>query len=112
MPSCLFIVALSGWPLGSLVCGVFLFFVTFPCGVLGQVGYLIVSIPDHCLFSYCCDKQSMSVVLCALCVVQRQQFTLNDNSSYTTTLPAKSKSDVIFCLQSYQGLRIDRSLVY
>ena len=29
-----------------------------------------------------------------------------------TVLPAKSESDVTFCLQSYQGLRIDRSLVY
>ena len=29
----------------------------------------------------------------------------------TTVVPAKSDSDVIFCLQSYQGLSIDRSLV-
>ena len=29
-----------------------------------------------------------------------------------TVLPAKSDSDVMFCLQSYQGLIIDRSLVY
>ena len=29
-----------------------------------------------------------------------------------TVLPAKSDSDVKFCLQSYQGLSIDRSLVY
>ena len=29
-----------------------------------------------------------------------------------TVLPAKSDSDVMFCLQSYQGLRIERSLVY
>ena len=29
-----------------------------------------------------------------------------------TVLPAKSDSDVMFCLQSYQGLRIDRSIVY
>ena len=29
-----------------------------------------------------------------------------------TVLPAKSDSDVLFCLQSYQGLRIDISLVY
>ena len=29
-----------------------------------------------------------------------------------TILPAKSDSDVTFCLQSYQGLRIDKSLVY
>ena len=26
-------------------------FVTFPCGVLGQVGYLIVSIPNICLLT-------------------------------------------------------------
>ena len=31
---------------------------------------------------------------------------------YSTVLPAKSDSDVKFCLQSYQGLKIDRSLVY
>ena len=29
-----------------------------------------------------------------------------------TVLSAKSDSDVMFCLQSYQGLRIDISLVY
>ena len=29
-----------------------------------------------------------------------------------TVLPAKSDSDVKFCLQSYQGLMIDRSLVF
>ena len=29
-----------------------------------------------------------------------------------TVLPAKSGIDIMFCLQSYQGLRIDRSLVY
>ena len=27
-------------------------FVTFPCGILGQVWYLIVLIPDHCHLSY------------------------------------------------------------
>ena len=30
----------------------------------------------------------------------------------TTVLPAKSDSDVMFCLQSYQGRIIDTSLVY
>ena len=29
-----------------------------------------------------------------------------------TIVPTKSDSDVMFCLQSYQGIRIDRSLVY
>ena len=33
-------------------------------------------------------------------------------STRPTVLPAKSDSDVMFCLQSYQGLIIDRSLVY
>ena len=27
-------------------------FVTFPCGILGKVWYLIVSIPDPCCLSY------------------------------------------------------------
>ena len=36
----------KGWPLGSLVCCVFLYFVTFPYRVPGQLWYLIVSIPD------------------------------------------------------------------
>ena len=30
----------------------------------------------------------------------------------STVLPAKSDSDFMFCLQSYQGLIIDISLVY
>ena len=39
-------------PLGSFVCDVLLCFVTFPCGVLGHVWYLIVSISDLCLLTY------------------------------------------------------------
>ena len=34
------------------------------------------------------------------------------NNSYITVLPAKSDSEVMFCLQRYQGLIINRSLVY
>ena len=30
-------------------------FVTFPCGILGQVWYLIVSIPDLCRLSFFAD---------------------------------------------------------
>ena len=33
-------------------------------------------------------------------------------STDTTVMPAKSDRDVMFCLQCYQGLIIDRSLVY
>ena len=42
----------------ALLCVMFLLllfscvFVTFPCGVLGQVWCLIVSIPDLCLLTY------------------------------------------------------------
>ena len=39
-------------PLGSLVCDVSLCFCTFPYGVLGQVQYLIVSIPGIFLLLY------------------------------------------------------------
>ena len=36
----------------ALVGDVYCIFVTFPCGILGQVWYLIVSFPDLCLLSY------------------------------------------------------------
>ena len=54
----------KGWPLGSLVCDVFWgVFLTFPCGILGQVWYLIVMIPDLCLLTYfvyqCLDNVGM-----------------------------------------------------
>ena len=36
----------------ALVCDVYFVFVPFPCGILGQVWYLMVSIPDLCRLSY------------------------------------------------------------
>ena len=36
----------------ALLCDVLLCFVTFQCGVLGRVWYLIVSIPDLCTLTY------------------------------------------------------------
>ena len=36
----------------ALMCDILLCFATFPCGILGQVLYLIVSIPDLCHLSY------------------------------------------------------------
>ena len=55
--SCLFIAAL--WSTAGIVMTSWLLFVmfnyvfvTFPCGILGQVWYLILSIPDLCLLSY------------------------------------------------------------
>ena len=42
----------KGCLLGSPVCDVFLCFVTFPYGILGQVWYLILTIPNICLLPY------------------------------------------------------------
>ena len=39
-------------------------FVTFPCGILGQVRYLILSIPDLCHLSYILNIITCSVVVC------------------------------------------------
>ena len=36
----------------ALVCGVLLWVCHFPIGVLGQVWYLIVSVPDLCTLAY------------------------------------------------------------
>ena len=36
----------------ALVCGVYCDFVTFPFGIMGQLQYFIVSIPDSCCLSY------------------------------------------------------------
>ena len=44
--------------------------------------------------------------------MNRVSSTLLVTHEITTVLSAKSDSDVMFCLQSYQGLTIDRSLVY
>ena len=46
----------SCWEIAGLLALLFMMFscvlVTFPCGVLGQVWYLIISIPDLCLLTY------------------------------------------------------------
>ena len=47
--------------LGSPVCNVFLCFITFPCGILGQVLYLIVLIPDFCLITFIFTKLLLMV---------------------------------------------------
>ena len=52
MLSGLFISARERADLLALVCDVYWDFVCFPFGTLGQVSYLIVSIPDLCCLSY------------------------------------------------------------
>ena len=41
-----------------------------------------------------------------------QNICITTNNCSITVPPAKSDSDVMFCLQSYDGLLIDRLLVY
>ena len=59
----------KGWPLGSrLWC--LLWVCHFPIGILGQVWYLIVSIPDLCTITYFynCKRRSWSyLVVAVLC---------------------------------------------
>ena len=69
--SCLFIAALwspAGWERANLLAFLymrcFLVFVTFPCGVLGQVWYLIVLIPDLCFLTYFDYNLFSCVVFC------------------------------------------------
>ena len=46
----------SCWEIAGLLALLFMMFsgvlVTFPCGALGQVWYLIILIPDLCLLTY------------------------------------------------------------
>ena len=49
---CLKVICWGRADLLALVCDVYCGFVTFPCGILGQVWYLIVTIPDICCLSY------------------------------------------------------------
>ena len=48
----------------ALVCGVCCEFVTFPFGILGQVWYLIVSIPDLFTLTYFHEIPSLHYILC------------------------------------------------
>ena len=49
---CLVVTCWEGADLLALVSDVYCIFVTFPCGILCQVWYLIVSFPDLCHLSY------------------------------------------------------------
>ena len=49
---CLVVILRERADLLALLCDVYCDFVTFQCGILRQVWYLIVSIPDLCFHSY------------------------------------------------------------
>ena len=57
---CLVVTCWERADLVALVGDVYCIFVTFPCGILGQVWYLIVSFPDLYLLSYFVNHPSTS----------------------------------------------------
>ena len=61
---CLVVTCLERADLLALVGAVYCSFVTFPCSILGQVWYLIVSFPDLCRLSYFYQDVSCRRVNC------------------------------------------------
>ena len=57
---CLMVTCWERTDLSALVCGVLLWVCHFPIGILGQVWYLIVSIPDLCTLTYFKYKLSLN----------------------------------------------------
>ena len=49
-------------------------FITFPCGILGQVRYLIVSFPNICRLSYLDIFTDQICALVAICVKTQRMF--------------------------------------
>ena len=58
---CLVVTCWEKADLLALVGDVYCIFVNFPCGILGQVWYLIVSFPDLCHLSYFDIKKGHTV---------------------------------------------------
>ena len=66
---------------------VYCIFVTCPCGILGQVWFLIVSFPDLCLLCYL-TVHSMSIQLsdslcCTICIKNTKYFNIRDSAQKT-----------------------------
>ena len=83
-------------------------FLSLTGGCTGLSESILVKMP-HCWKSHTLAQiHGKSMLMCmSICMLFYSIIML-----LRTVVPAKSDSDVIFCLQKYQGLRIDRSLVY
>ena len=62
-------------------------FVNFPCGILGQVWYLIVSIPDLCHLSY------LDIIRCS---EQKTKVLIRHNYFILLSLQKKQESFIIY----------------
>ena len=71
------------------VCDVYCDCVTFPSGILGQVCYLIVSIPDHCCLSYLKRKHHPSKPQIVLSLIQRETAAFIEYIAVLQTLSTK-----------------------
>ena len=83
----------------ALVCEVELCLVTFPCGILDQVWYLIVPIPDFCRLSYfpyisvkiCLTHKT--VINCRYARHNRMVFTIKIVNEYDQEIPQSQTVD-------------------
>ena len=66
----------------------------------------LISVYTVCLFIKTFQTHQMLQMICS------HFSTVFIINKFVIVLPAKSDSDVMFCLHHYQGLIIDRSLVY
>ena len=92
----------NGWPLGSCLWYVF---VTFPCGILGQVWYLIASIPEFCRLSYFSWWHVAVIVFCIFLTVSTMDWSTVCGISlpYTLTFLASSVSTYTYELFTLRG---------
>ena len=79
-----------------------------------STGPVVSSSIDEGVRTYFCDHGEYNDMATLFFNSQEEAIKqlFHQKSSEGTVLPAKSDSDVMFCLQNYQGLRIDISLVY
>ena len=86
----------------ALVCGVCCGFVTFPIGILGQVRYLIVSIPDLCTLTYFVNLFIVSPIVVGVCNCSMFCCTLlYVHSSFAIILMGKRELVALLSLSSW-----------
>ena len=72
---CLVVTCWERADLLALVGDVYCIFVTFPCGILGQVWYLIVSFLDLCRLSYIYNDTTQRICICVSANIGSIDFT-------------------------------------
>ena len=101
----------KGWPLGSrLWC--LLWVCYFPIGILGQVWYLIVSIPDLCnliYFKYI-DGSPIWVLIYSKCLVRITMFCKYNDFACSSNFALENKDIVIKYVKVNLGSSFDHHL--